>query len=63
MIAKRNAVLWADIEVVSRLILRCPEHLSIFDSEIAAIFVAQPPELRHHYGHVAYAMESQHPSR
>ncbi len=52
VISKRNTSLWADVKVVSRLILRCPERLSIFDSEISAMFVSQASEPRHGQGQI-----------
>ncbi len=51
VIAKRNAVTWANVEVVSRLILRHRKRLSVFDSEIATMFISQSSQSHHHQGH------------
>lgn len=51
VIAKRNAVTWANVEVMSWLTLRDRERLPVFDSEIATMFISQPTQSHHHQGH------------
>src|SRR5260370_37344509 len=51
VIAKRNAVTGANVEVVSRLILRHRKRLSVFDSEIATMFISLSAQSHHHQEH------------
>jgi hypothetical protein len=44
--AKRHTAAWTDVEMVTRLPLGSRERITVFDSEIAAMFVAQWPQTR-----------------